>query len=71
MRIAAYISFTQIKVAMLFSYPQYKFSHFISKISFAVIAHNTEQQCGFGFALPPKNRILPRVVIYPSLGTTG
>ena len=30
------------------------FSHFIPKISFAVIAHNTEQQCGFGFALPPE-----------------
>jgi len=24
----------------------------MSKISFAVIAHNTEQQCGFGFAFP-------------------
>jgi len=28
-----------------------KFSHFRSKFFFAVIAHNTEQQCGFGCAL--------------------
>ena len=26
----------------------------MSKISFAVIAHNTEQHCGFGSALPPQ-----------------
>jgi len=26
----------------------------MSKISFAVIAHNAEQQCGFGSTLPPK-----------------
>ena len=35
------------------------FLHFLSKISFAVIARNTEQQCAFGSALPPENRILP------------
>ena len=40
---------TQIKVTIMSYYPQY----------FAVIAHNTEQHCGFGSALPPKNRILP------------
>jgi len=41
----------------------------LSKISFAVIAHNTEQQCGFGSALPPtKHRILPWGVIYPQFG---
>jgi len=33
----------------------------MSKLSFAVIAHNTEQQCGFGLHYPPKNRILPLV----------
>jgi len=43
------------------------FSHFRSKISFAVIAHKTEQ-CGFGFALPWKNHILPLGVIYPQFG---
>jgi len=26
----------------------------MSNISFAVIAHNTEQQCSFGFALRPE-----------------
>ena len=26
----------------------------MSKIYFALIAHNTEQQCGFGFALRPE-----------------
>jgi len=31
----------------------------LSKISFAVIARNTEHQCAFGSALPPENRILP------------
>jgi len=41
----------QIKVSIVSYYPQ-KFSHFRSKISFAVIAHNAEQQCGFGFMLP-------------------
>jgi len=35
---------TQIKVAIMSYYPQY----------FAVIAHNTEQHCGFGSALPPE-----------------
>jgi len=30
------------------------FLHFLSKIYFAVIARNTEQQYGFGSALPPK-----------------
>jgi len=30
------------------------FSHFRSKISFAVIAHNTEQQSGFGFVSSPE-----------------
>jgi len=30
------------------------FLHFLSKISLAVIARNTEQQYGFGSALPPK-----------------
>jgi len=40
---------TQIKVAITSYYPQY----------FAVSAHNIEQQCGFGSALPLKNRILP------------
>jgi len=31
-----------------------------------VIAHNTEQQCGFGFALPPEESH-----ITPSLETTA
>jgi len=42
------------------------FSHFRLKIYFAVIAHNTKQQCGFGFALPPEE-----LHITPSLGTTA
>jgi len=41
------------------------FSHFMSKISFPVIAHNIEQHCGFGSALPPEE---PHIT--PSLGTT-
>jgi len=46
---------TQIKVAVM-SYitPNKIFLHFLSKISFAVIARNKEQQYGFGSALPPK-----------------
>jgi len=35
---------TQIKVAIRSYYPQY----------FAVIAHNIEQNCGFGSALTPE-----------------
>jgi len=35
---------TQIKVVIMSYYPQY----------FAVIAHNTEQHCGFGSVLPPE-----------------
>jgi len=31
----------------------------MSKISFAVIAHNTEQQCGLVLRYPLINRILP------------
>jgi len=43
----------------------------LSKISFEVIAHNTEQ-CGFGSALPPKEpHITPVGQFTPSLGTTG
>jgi len=42
----------------------------MSKISFAVVAHNTEQQCGLVLRYPSMNRILPPGVIYPSLGTT-
>jgi len=38
----------------------------MSKIFFAVIAHNTEQQSGFGSALP-----LEESHITPSLGTTA
>jgi len=34
---------TQIKVAIMSYYPPKIFSHFMSKISFAVIAHNIEQ----------------------------
>jgi len=30
-----------------------------------VIAHNTEQHCGFGSAVPPK------IACYPTLATTG
>jgi len=42
---------TQIKVAIMSYYPQY----------FAVIAHNTEQHCGFGSVLPPEeSHIIPR-----------
>jgi len=42
---------TQIKVAMMSYYPRY----------FAEIAHNTEQHCGFGSALPPvESYITPR-----------
>jgi len=40
---------TQIEVVIRSYHPQY----------FAVIAHNIEQNCGFGSAFPPKNRILP------------
>jgi len=52
---------TQIKVAIMSCLitPNKIFSHFLLKISFPVIAHNTEQHCGFGSALPQKNRILP------------
>jgi len=39
---------TQLKVAIMSYYPQY----------FAMIAHNIEQHCSFGSALPLKNRIL-------------
>jgi len=39
----------------------------MSKISFPVIAHNTEKHYGFGSALPQKNRILPPG---SNLGTT-
>jgi len=47
---------TQIKVAIVSYYPQY----------FAVIAHNTEQHCGFGSALPPeKSHITPRSNLLP------
>jgi len=38
----------------------------MSKISFPVIAHNSEQHSGFGSALPPEE-----LHITPSLGTTG
>ena len=48
---------TQIQVVIMSHYPQY----------FAVIAHIKEQPCGFGFALPPKNCLLPMGVIYPNL----
>jgi len=42
---------TQIKVAIMSYYPHY----------FAVIAHNTEQHCGLGSALPPEeSHITPR-----------
>jgi len=42
---------TQIKVAIMSHYPQY----------FAVIAHNTEQHCGFGSVLlPEESHITPR-----------
>jgi len=37
------------------------FSYFRSKISSAVITHNTEQHCGFGSALPiVESHITPR-----------
>jgi len=39
---------TQIKVAIMSYYPQY----------FAVNVHNTEQQCGFGSALPPEEWLI-------------
>jgi len=36
-----------------------------------MIAHNTEQQCGFGFALPPEeSHITPGGNLPPALGTT-
>jgi len=39
---------TPIKLALMsYYYPQY----------FAVIAHNTEQHCGFGSAFPPELHI--------------
>jgi len=41
-------AFSQIEVTIRCYYPQY----------FAVIAHNVEQNCDFGSALPPKNNIL-------------
>jgi len=37
---------TQIKIWITSYYPQKIFSHFRLKISFAVITHTTEQQCG-------------------------
>jgi len=40
----------------------------MSKISFAVIAYNTEQQRGLVLRYPSKNRILPQGVMYPSFG---
>jgi len=40
---------TQIKVSIMFYYPQ----------DFAMIVHNTEQHCRFGSALPLMNRMLP------------
>jgi len=49
-------------------YPPKFFSHFMSKISFAVIAHNTEQHCGLVLRYPSRNRILPRRLIYPQFG---
>jgi len=49
-----------IKVAIMSYYPYY----------FAVIAHNTEQHCGFGSAVPPKISYYPGV-IYPTLASTG
>jgi len=38
-----------------------------------VIAHNTEQHCGFASALPPEEShiIFPGGVIYPTLGTAA
>jgi len=51
---------TENKVAIMSYYPQY----------FAVIAHNTEQHCGF--ALPLWFRVTPEEShITPSLGTTA
>ena len=48
------------------------FSHLWSKICFADVAHNTEQQCGFGFALPPaKSHITLGGQFTTSLGTTA
>jgi len=46
--------------------PSIKISRFRWKIYFAAIAHNTEQQWGFGFVLSPKESY-----ITPSLGTTA
>jgi len=40
----------------------------MSKISFAVIAHDTEQQCGLFLRYPSRNCILPLGVIYPQFG---
>jgi len=53
---------THIKAANMSYYRQY----------FAVIAHNLEQHCGFGSALPPKNHTFPlRDNFTSSLGTTA
>jgi len=57
---------TQVKAAIVLLSTNKKFFHFMSKIFFAVIAHNTEQQSGFGSALP-----LEESHITPSLGTTA
>ena len=46
---------TQIKVVIMSYYPQY----------LAVIAHNIEQHCCIGLALPPEGLPLPKGVIYP------
>jgi len=52
---------TQIEVTIKSYYPQY----------FAVIAHNIEQNCGFGSALPPEeSHITPGGSFTPSLGIT-
>jgi len=49
---------TQIKVAIVLLPTNKIFSHFVSKISCAVIAHNTEQQCGLVLRYPSRNRML-------------
>jgi len=50
-------AFTQINVAIRSYYPQY----------FAVIAHNIEQNCGFGSALPllDESHITPGGILPP------
>ena len=59
---------TQVKVAILSYYPQNFFAFFRSKISSAVITHNTEKQCGLVLCYPRRIAYYPWGLIYPQFG---